>query len=456
MARPRRLNESGLPDLITVLPEGPLVIALSGGADSAACAWAAVEAGRSVRGRHIVHGRPSSERLEVAARSIAEHLGITLEVERIDPINPFTEEAAREARYARLIAGLNRGEWLVTGHTADDVAETVVMNLARGAGLDGISGIPSQRQELVRPMLSIRRSETREIATLAGLGWFDDPDNEDLSFLRNRVRLDLLRSWEETFGASAIDGLVRTALLAAREVSVLDVEASRILPRQISPGPGVAFVRGELIAAGPVIAGRAIRHGLRPLLAGRAAASRIIDAVMDVAAGRQLRSDLGSSWVASVNGSLVEIARTNAPHPPSPEPVVLEPGTVQWGDWSFETTVGKYPDVVPLSPTTMVLPRPVSDDPTTAVVRGSRPEDGVAVPGGHASVANVLAKARVPRRYRAVWPVVALGERIVWIPGVRRLDIWSEGELRSKAVRSGSTAVEQRRYLWIQASRGNM
>ena len=155
------------------LPGHPWVVALSGGADSAALAWLTSRMA-SIRTVHVHHGLLASDALEQAARAVAEVLKVDIEVRSVT-LEKFDENEARNLRYAALRSALGDGDWLLTGHTADDQAETVLANLLRGAGVDGLAGIPSRRENIARPMLAISRSETRELATLAGLPWTDDP-----------------------------------------------------------------------------------------------------------------------------------------------------------------------------------------------------------------------------------------------------------------------------------------
>ena len=114
------------------------------------------------------------------------------------------ETAARGARYEEIAAlACQAGvDAVVTGHTMDDQAETVLLHLLRGSGLDGLAGMrmrgsfPLPRAAscppLVRPLLGIRREETRALCALWGIDVVEDPGNEDLAFTRNRIRSELL------------------------------------------------------------------------------------------------------------------------------------------------------------------------------------------------------------------------------------------------------------------------
>ncbi len=115
------------------LPPGDLTIALSGGADSAALAYLARRCASSgVKGLHVDHGLPGSSMLATAARGVATALGITLEVVIVEvALGPSPEEQARDARYPVFHS---RSGPVLTGHTRDDDAETILINLVRGCG----------------------------------------------------------------------------------------------------------------------------------------------------------------------------------------------------------------------------------------------------------------------------------------------------------------------------------
>ncbi len=188
MAATRRLNQlvdSALKR--TRLPPGPVTVALSGGADSAALALLAAETDRKVSVAHINHGLEASEILAAAAAEVASRLDLPFDAISIRvPPGPSLEAKARAARYAALS---NVDGPVVTGHTRDDAIETMLINLVRGTGADGLGGIPYHLPpNIYRPILDVSRSETREIAALARLPFRDDPSNDDLRLTRNHIR----------------------------------------------------------------------------------------------------------------------------------------------------------------------------------------------------------------------------------------------------------------------------
>ncbi len=157
---------------------------MSGGADSLALLVLAVEAGCQVTVVHVDHRlRAGSERDADVVAEVACAQGAAFRVVRaaVEP-GPNLEARARTARYAVLPSDV------LTGHTADDQAETVLLNLLRGAGLDGLAGMRRRN----RPLLSLRRAETRALCDQLGLSPVQDETNDDLRFRRNQIRHEVM------------------------------------------------------------------------------------------------------------------------------------------------------------------------------------------------------------------------------------------------------------------------
>lgn len=202
------------------LPSSPVVVALSGGADSAALAYLALRAGHEVSTVHVDHGFSDSPTMSAAAHAVADALDVSLRTVRVDvERGPSREEQARKARYEALHA---LEATVLTGHTRDDNVETVLMNVIRGTGMRGLGGIPAQRPPNVyRPMLGVTRSETREIAVLAQLPFVDDPMNQDLSLTRNRLRQVVMPRLRE-INPQVVEAVDRLARSARADVGLLD------------------------------------------------------------------------------------------------------------------------------------------------------------------------------------------------------------------------------------------
>ena len=226
------------------VPGTAVTCAVSGGADSLALLVLAVEAGCRVTAVHVDHGlRPGSEAEAGVVEAAAARFGASFRRERVrvEP-GPNLEARARAARYAVLPPDV------LTGHTADDQAETVLLNLLRGAGLDGLAGMAPEGH----PLLALRRTETRALVAACGLIPVEDPSNADPAFRRNRVRAEVLPLLDAVAGRDVAALLARQAALLRDEAALLDALAAAIDPTDA----------GALAAAPPPLARRAVRRWL--------------------------------------------------------------------------------------------------------------------------------------------------------------------------------------------------
>jgi tRNA(Ile)-lysidine synthase len=219
--------------------------AVSGGADSLALLVLATEAGCAATAVHVDHGlRPGSADEADVVRDAAARYGAAFRRETVDVApGPNLEARARAARYAVLPPDV------LTGHTADDQAETVLLNLIRGAGLDGLAGM---RADGRRPLLALRRAETEKVCAGEGLQPVVDPSNADPAHRRNRVRAELLPLVNEIAERDVVPILARQAALLRDESEILDLLAAGLDPTD-----------AHLLATSPpALARRAVRAWL--------------------------------------------------------------------------------------------------------------------------------------------------------------------------------------------------
>ena len=198
----------------SMLPAGAAVIVgFSGGADSAALThFLSVhreEYGISLKAAHLNHGlRETAGRDEEAARIFCEERGIPFFSRRADvgalarEQGLCVEDCGRRLRYAffRELAGDDTNVRIATAHTASDHAETMVMNLTRGAGARGLSGIPPVNGSVIRPLIRVSREEIRTWMEERGYGWCEDSTNGEEIFARNKIRARILPAAREING----------------------------------------------------------------------------------------------------------------------------------------------------------------------------------------------------------------------------------------------------------------
>lgn len=269
---------------------GPTVpLAVSGGPDSTAMAVLAVEAGLDVELWHVHHGlRAGADHDASLARDLADRLGVPFRERRIDlAAGAGLEARARAARYDALPLDV------AVGHTADDRAETVLFNLLRGAGPAGVAA-PFGRVR--RPILGLRRTETRALCDLLGLETADDPMNHDPAFTRVAIRDRLLPLIAEIFERDPVPLLNRHADLVADALEVVRTGAAEIDPTD----------SGSVHGAPRAIASEAIRQWLLDETgSAHAVDAASIDRVLAVAAREIAATEVsGGRRVARTAGIL--------------------------------------------------------------------------------------------------------------------------------------------------------
>jgi tRNA(Ile)-lysidine synthase len=269
--------------------ESEVTCAVSGGADSSALLALAVAAGLRVTAVHVDHGlRAGSDREAEVVATTAASLGAAFRSVSVPVASgPNLEARARTARHGSLPVGA------LLGHTADDQAETMLLNLLWGAGLEGMAGM---RVDGRRPILALRRSETVELCAALGFVLVADPSNHDPSFRRNRVRHELLPLLADIAGRDVVPVLTRQAALSRDAVDLLAAEASRLDPADAAA-----------LATAPVALARlAIREWLRGCSAERHPPdAATVERVLEVARIEHRAADVGGGWrVARTAGRL--------------------------------------------------------------------------------------------------------------------------------------------------------
>lgn len=311
MAEPRRLKDlANAISLRARFPKEPHLVALSGGADSATLAFIAERASsRKPRGVHVHHGLAASDLLAEAAGAIAEALDMACDVVSVDlSEGPSPEAKAREARYGALEQAVAGNESVLLGHTRNDQAETVLLNLIRGAGLRGLSGMPYQRtSQMYRPFLDVTRDETRELATLCGLPFVDDPTNADTSLRRNFVRLELIPRMEE-LNPNVVDSLARMAEHVRGDSEFLD----QLHPAPIAIDGGNARVAtGTLLTLEPPLRARAIAALVGSFRASDAITAAELARVEEVLNGASAGAELEGGLTVVKRGAYLVVAAGN-------------------------------------------------------------------------------------------------------------------------------------------------
>jgi tRNA(Ile)-lysidine synthase len=437
-------------DALGGLGEGTaVVVALSGGPDSTALAYLAAEARDDLRLTlaHVRHGlRDDAEDIEVVRRH-ADWLGVALEIREVevDARGEGLEAAARRVRYRALreVAQEVGAAVILVGHTAEDQAETLLLRLARGTGLDGLRGMRPRTGDLLRPLLRLRREDVHRFVLLEGLPSVDDPQNRDPDVRRSVVRQRLLPALAEV-APDPVAALTRLAGLAHDDAAALDGLVAQVLAGARRVGPVIAVRRAPLDEGPVALARRVVRALVAEAGGGPPPSAAAVTRVLDLAPGggvdlpRGVRATAGGGWLAVTSGDV-----------PSSPAAALAPGSlvawppagiaVRWHEAGDQAAVDDGQIALELAgvwrrprvrvPDRLLPPGGRPDAATTLVAEGvprlwlrdRRPGDRLVLTGGTRRLSDVYVDAGVPRPVRARWPVVVDDEdRIVWVPGVAR------------------------------------
>jgi tRNA(Ile)-lysidine synthase len=239
------VRRSGLVD-----PISSGVVLVSGGGDSA-CAAAGLSRAigpASVHALHVNYGiRESADRDERVCRDLCSRLRIDLHIERPKDLAGNLQAAARDTRYAAAeqLRARTGSDWIATGHTRSDLAETVLYRLAVSPGTRALRGLPAQSGRVVRPLLELERAETRRLAAQAGLPFADDETNLELDYARNRVRAEVLPALQE-LSPAAERNIAETQAELVEDAHLLErvvLEALEVA----GAGAGAVAIRAEAL-----------------------------------------------------------------------------------------------------------------------------------------------------------------------------------------------------------------
>ena len=415
-------------------PPGRVLVAVSGGADSMALLYllaaTAEDLDLELVVGHADHGiHPDSARWAAVAAGAAAEVGRPFVIRRLMLGAGTGETRARAARYAALRA-LQReagAPYVATAHHADDQTETVLFRLLKGSGPAGLAGIPARGPDgLRRPLLPFTRDELRAWLREAhpDVHPVEDPANADEMHDRVWIRRVVMPLLEGRF-PEAGSALRRTAAQAAAQR-----RAWEALLRE-TPEFGLVTMHGAVEVERAPFSGyhnmlsAALLQSLCAIVgcrlrAGRVAALRRF--VTTAPSGRVL--DLGEGWSAESRFGRLRIARrSEVGDRTAPTDAVTwgggaDAGEARWGQWGITWCREPAGRMDRATWSTWIL----GDG---GEVRAVRPGDALRPLGGvgRRAVRRLLMEARVPRSERARYPVVAQGDRILWIPGVCRGDV---------------------------------
>jgi tRNA(Ile)-lysidine synthase len=398
----------------------PVIVLLSGGADSVCLLDCALRLGAQVHVLHVNYGlRPGSDADEQFCRLLADRMGVPISVERVTLGEGNLQAQARQARYeiAERLA-LEHGCDFAAAHTASDQAETVLYRLSVSPGSRALLGMAARRGRLVRPLLEASREDTREYCRDRGLTWRDDPTNEDPRFARSRLRHEVLPVLR-ALSPAAERTIAETSFLLRDERLVLERAADGVIAQLGIPTPLDALRLEPIGLARTVLVRLAERAAGSPVALSRADC----DAILALADEGTQSLDLGGGLRAVAEYGALRFQLGDAPPPAALQPVPLDvPGEAEFGDWEVHARMERVAQAagggfLPARGDALLSPRAV---PPPLTIRAWRHGDRMRPAGldGTKTLQDLFTDNKVPREERERIPVVECGGEIVWVAGL--------------------------------------
>ncbi len=407
-----------------MLPAGPALVAVSGGADSLALldllSRSGAARGLTLHVAHADHGiHPESATVADRVRATAHRYGLPVHVTRLALGSSASETTARQARYGWLdrLADELAADLIFTAHHQDDQVETILMRALKGSGPAGLAGIAPRRGRLVRPLLPFRRADLAAHVHEVGLEAWQDPANADIRQERSWVRVELLPLLR-----SRLPGVERRILALGRRAATQRAAWDTLVERL----PDLDLQRscaGVSVAASPL-------HGYdssaREVLLG--ALGRRVGCVIGPARAAQVGrllsggrsgavAELGNRCLAELSFGRLHLFRRPA-HPLPWEPAVIagDAGRVVAAGWEISWRHEPAPERLERNAAASWF------SPGAYSVRPWRAGDRIRPLGasGRRLVVRCMQDARIARSRRAAWPVIEAAGTVVWVPGACR------------------------------------
>ncbi|MGM0688747.1 MAG: tRNA lysidine(34) synthetase TilS [Bacillota bacterium] len=391
---------------------------------------------------HLNHClRPEAVQEADGVEKIASDLSLPFEVRAVDIRNYkkqhaiSEEEAGRKARYDFLFetAEKYKASRIALGHHLDDQAETVLLNVIRGTGVDGLAGMLPRRTrgdiQLVRPLLCLRRSEIESYCAANNLQPFTDSSNLETNYTRNKLRLELIPQLQLEYNPRIREALFRLGSLAADDRMYLQnmaikqfysmarfTKTETILDRQV------------LLNLPPALRGRVLRYALIKYISTKEIGNLHIEQLLDLVEKGRTGRQLNLPGKLSVYSSYERLVIKDASDPElrAFEPVMLQiPGkTVLPGGYKITAGIKDVSELTWPPPSYRAYLDLDKISSGSLMVRSRRPGDRFHPQGapGAKKVKEFFIDQRIPFYQRESLPLVTEGENIIWVAGIRIAD----------------------------------
>ena len=447
-----------------------VVVGISGGPDSTALLDALISIRQQsadpfrLHAAHLIHDFRGQEKYDDArfVREFCDLHDCPLTVDEVDVASyqrergeSSFEQAARNLRYAFLerVARDAGAGFVAVAHTRDDLAETVLLHIARGSGMHGLRGMSEvapwpfpggeDAPQLWRPLLALRRADTIAYCHAQGIDFRDDSTNRMEDFARNRVRMNLMPALAEQLNPRVADALARLSRTAGTQLDFLQACADErwesVAPEQVSARGSLRLRRDELASLHPALQTLILRRAWIAVTGGsaRLTEGHLQQMARIAAAGASgKRTMLPGGYAADSRGKWLEVGPANlpcdCPYPPWPGefrvtlpwgPIAV--GVTRRGEWEVaaESVLIKPGDSLdtgdPMK--AYLLPSALSEGATArAWLPGDRMQPlGMA---GRRKLQDVFTDAGIPQPWRDRIPLLTTPRGIAWAVGVRLAD----------------------------------
>jgi tRNA(Ile)-lysidine synthase len=429
-------------------PKIPIIIGVSGGADSLSLLGTLHEQGYSLIVAHFDHQlRSDSTKDTQFVREIAAQYKLPFVTESGDvtahakKYKESIEEAARNLRYKFLFeqARKHKAQAVAVGHTADDQVETVLMHFLRGAGLSGLKGIEERiilpyfdpKIPLIRPILHLWREETMAYCETHNLEYHEDPSNVSNDFFRNRLRHNLIPELSK-YNPRFRETLLRTSHALQGDYALIS-ELTRSTWQKITLAESEKYISFSLspLAELPLALIRnIIKTGMEKLLCGQSniSFSMLESAALFISSSQSAQQiDLASGLILLKEQDTLYLTFDLANLPlndfaqmgDSAIPIIFDEKPVRFGDWILTAQCLSFtPELKNADPFQVTLDAALlGENLTLRTRRAGERFHPLGMSGKSMKVKDFMINVKLPKRARENYPILYMGDEIAWIPG---------------------------------------
>lgn len=458
-----KLRASILPQLIPA--KARVLVAVSGGPDSVALAhilWRYVQED-GVNGEivisHIHHGvRAESDEEAVMVQKLAQEWDIPCLIHRFNAkeyaklSGQSFQAAAREWRYTRWQEDVRREgcALLATAHHLGDQAETILYRLLRGSGTAGLAGIYPAKGGMVRPFLTVTKQEILEYCVQQRLPYALDYSNEQPIYARNRIRLELLPELERSYNPKVLQALGRTGELLRWDEEYIDDQVEKAwCGYALFESKAEVCLSLDVFREPPAILSRLLRKAATLITnEPRGLGFNYVEKIMSCRGVQGWAQDLPGLKV-QVREEGIWFSQQELASSKSTEAMLKLPcvENLRWGEWvefpAFgisvalfnQTLIEHLPKEIDYDDMIVLNEEEIKRLPSPLVCRTRQSGDKMWFKGvGHKTLKKVFQERRIGKDRRNQIPVIASGEDVLWIPGLRRSDLYYPTTFSKKAV----------------------